>query len=242
MLTPLPAAPATAAPATAAPVLPAPHGLVPPAGGTVFAAVPPAASPGLPQTTALPTPLAPGAALPALEASSAPAIASSGTPSPQQPASGPGQMLGGDAAAQASTATPMSLVAAQMTMGDTAPLQALLAQQAATRALPVPPRHSAPRLDAPPTPTDAAPGDSFDPHAPHLPQPSGAHPPHTNPVPAAKADDASEPRDTAGNPLRPLVEALPGARPDTADKRANPWIVAGAGLVAALAMVLLLAV
>ena len=238
MLTPLPTTPAPHTPAQPGPpgTVLLPHSLALPQGAAPFAATGPPNNGAEALEGAAARPQSPSA--PPLQP---PLPAAVSAPSPASVAIGAGALAGAETAAQASTATPMSLVAAQMTMGDTAPLQALLAQQAATRALPVPPRHSAPRLDAPPTPADAAPGDSFDPHAPHLPLTSGAHHGPASPAPP-ELGDAAPTDDAVEAPHRPPLEALPPWRLDKADTSASPWMLAGAGVFAALAVALLLAV
>lgn len=148
-------------------------------------------------------------------------------------------------ATQGSAATPMSLVAAQMTLVDTAPLQAVLAQQAATRALPGAHRRAEPHSDDPPGPTLAAPDDAFDPHAPHPPP---VLPSHHSAKPAPKGTaEATDPPETD----RKRRTDLPAASPLRQDQlslsfRAElpqgpvPWVVAGAAFVLVFAVAVLI--
>jgi len=137
-------------------------------------------------------------------------------------------------AAQGSSATSMSLVAAQMLGTQTLPIEVLLAQQAATRALPGHPRRTEPRSDDPPAPALAAPEDSFDPHSPHPPPVAqghhGAGPPpeaeaETGP-PAVPPKEGSRAKPAIGPPKeRPelMLPPFPFALPEAA----TPWVLAG---------------
>ncbi|ETD85158.1 hypothetical protein ACTTAF_14420 [Rhodobacter capsulatus] len=146
------------------------------------------------------------------------------------------------AAPQGSAATPMSLVAAQMLVDPTA-LQAVLAQQAATRALPGAQRRPEPHSDDPPAPLLAAADDSFDPHAPHPPPvPPGTH--GARPPPGPDQTDPAAPR-----PERKTGPApLPAHRPDLAPppplgdltQRPTLWVLAGAVFTGVFVLALLL--
>lgn len=134
---------------------------------------------------------------------------------------------------QGGSAAPMSLVAAQMIGVETAPLQALLAQQAASRALPHGPhRRAEPATDAPPEPTTHTPDDSFDPHAPHPPQVFVPHHAAATARPDrgpdhAEDDDSSPPGAHAQPrpaPHPPPLHPPPLDRP----RLSSPWLVAGA--------------
>ncbi|PTV96527.1 hypothetical protein C8J27_102326 [Rhodobacter aestuarii] len=155
-------------------------------------------------------------------------------------------LASGATAAQpgASTATPGSLVAAQMLGMETAPLQALLAQQAATRALPHPVRRSEPRPDAPAAATDHTPDDTFDPKAPHLPQTLHGH--HSANSSANMDEDSLEvdeaPEDAAPERAETRRDVAlhpppPDALPGTA---ITPWVLAGAVFVGTFSLTLLL--
>ena len=148
------------------------------------------------------------------------------------------------AAPQGSTATPMSLVAAQMQVDPTA-LQAVLAQQAATRALPGAHRRPDPHSDDPPAPLLAAPDDSFDPHAPHPPPvpPSahGARPPpgHDIPETAAAAPDHKGTADRDPAPVFRLDMPVKAPFPDLPG-RPTLWTLAGAVFLGIIVLALLL--
>ncbi|TKD17677.1 hypothetical protein FBT96_13270 [Rhodobacter capsulatus] len=148
------------------------------------------------------------------------------------------------AAPQGSAATPMSLVTAQMLVDPTA-LQAVLAQQAATRALPGAHHRRAPHSDDPPAPLLAAADDSFDPHAPHPPPvPPGAQ--GTRAPPDTDGPDTTAP--PTGRKRQQDPAPLPAHRPDLAlppllgDLSARPtlWGLAGAVFTGVFVLALLL--
>lgn len=148
------------------------------------------------------------------------------------------------AAPQGGGATPMSLVAAQMLVDPTA-LQAVLAQQAATRALPGAQHRRAPHSDDPPAPLLAAADDSFDPHAPHPPPvPPGAQgtraPPDSD-GPEATAPPTERKRQKDPAPLPPHRPDL-AAPPLSGDPGARPtlWALAGAVFTGVFVLALLL--
>ncbi|PYF06966.1 hypothetical protein C8J30_12110 [Rhodobacter viridis] len=146
---------------------------------------------------------------------------------------------------QGSAATPMSLVAAQMLGVDTTALQSVLAQQAATRALPGAHRRAEPHHDDPPAPLLSAPDDGFDPHAPHpppvLPHPHGARPPPESEIPETTAapKDRKRARESGTDP--PHRHDLPVPTP-FADLTRRPtlWTIAGAIFTAVFVVTLLL--
>ncbi|QNR62559.1 hypothetical protein H9N28_13500 [Rhodobacter capsulatus] len=147
-------------------------------------------------------------------------------------------------APQGGAATPMSLVAAQMLVDPTA-LQAVLAQQAATRALPGAQHRRAPHSDDPPAPLLAATDDSFDPHAPHPPPvPPGAQgtraPPDSD-GPEAIAQPTGRKRQQDPAPL-PAHRTDLAAPPPFGDLAARPtlWVLAGAVFTGVFVLALLL--
>lgn len=147
-------------------------------------------------------------------------------------------------APQGGAATPMSLVAAQMLVDPTA-LQAVLAQQAATRALPGAQHRRAPHSDDPPAPLLAAADDSFDPHAPHPPPvPPGAQgtraPPDSD-GPEAIAPPTGRKRQQDPAPL-PAHRTDLAAPPPFGDLTARPtlWVLAGAVFTGVFVLALLL--
>ncbi|SOC18966.1 hypothetical protein [Rhodobacter maris] len=223
MLTPLPSTPLPTAPGSQP--LPLPQGATPQQG---------AASAQL-LSVALPValPAAAGAARPA------PAAAEHAGPDLSLPLAETETALASalaNAETTTSSASSRALVTAQMIGAgqmigtETAPLQALLAQQAATRALPHAPPRSEPRRDGPAKATDHAPTDTFDPHAPHLPLTLGGRHDHED----ALADDRSpgtdhaidtDPRDA---PLRRRDLALHPPPLDPPAALPSPWVIVGA--------------
>ncbi len=128
-------------------------------------------------------------------------------------------------------AAPMSLVAAQMLGGETAAMQNLLAQQAATRALPAAPRRAPPvPADAPASAADHTPDGALNPHAPPpasvLPHPLGtAAPARPAAAPGTAEADVWAEIEAIARQMAPLVPP-PGA---TALPRATTaWLLAGA--------------
>ncbi|WP_223632392.1 hypothetical protein [Rhodobacter sp. TJ_12] len=145
----------------------------------------------------------------------------------------------------AGSAAPGSLIAAQMLGVETAPLQALLAQQAATRALPHPTRGREPRPDAPAAAIDHTPDDSFDPHSPHLPQTLGGHHGHKGTAqdgddPAADDDSPSGDAEAKRKPDTRRDMALHPPPHDPPPPPPTPWVLAGAVFVGTFSLTVLL--
>ncbi|MFD2173537.1 hypothetical protein [Rhodobacter lacus] len=240
MLTPLPAPAVPTAPGST--LLPLPQG----AGAPKTPAAPIAlAATVTPQAAQAPPGAAPSAA--AALANMAPAP----LPTAETALAGAALSAADAAAASASTASPSSLVTAQMigaqqmVGAETAPLQAMLAQQAATRALPHPPHRSEPRRDGPAKALDHAPTDTFDPHTPHLPLTLGNHGKHAQggdePAPGPMSETEAE-AETSGAPGPRRHDAL-ALHPPPLDPRPSPpspWGLVGAAFTTVFILSVLL--